>query len=49
MTIADKTVLVTGPAAIEHHLAVNLFGTLAMTQAFLPALSPLAQAVDAAL
>ena len=29
----------TDPAAIEHHLAVNLFGTYAMTQAFLPALS----------
>jgi NAD(P)-dependent dehydrogenase (short-subunit alcohol dehydrogenase family) len=27
------------PAAIERHLAVNLFGTYAMTQAFLPALS----------
>lgn len=29
----------TDPAAIERHLAVNLFGTYAMTQAFLPALS----------
>jgi NAD(P)-dependent dehydrogenase (short-subunit alcohol dehydrogenase family) len=29
----------TDPAAIEHHLAVNLFGTYAMIQAFLPALS----------
>jgi NAD(P)-dependent dehydrogenase (short-subunit alcohol dehydrogenase family) len=29
----------TDPAAIEHHLAVNLLGTYAMTQAFLPALS----------
>jgi NAD(P)-dependent dehydrogenase (short-subunit alcohol dehydrogenase family) len=28
----------TDPAAIERHLAVNLFGTYAMTQAFLPAL-----------
>jgi NAD(P)-dependent dehydrogenase (short-subunit alcohol dehydrogenase family) len=27
------------PAAIERHLAVNLFGTYATTQAFLPALS----------
>ena len=27
------------PAAIERHLAVNLYGTYAMTQAFLPALS----------
>jgi NAD(P)-dependent dehydrogenase (short-subunit alcohol dehydrogenase family) len=29
----------TDPAAIERHLAVNLFGTYAVTQAFLPALS----------
>ena len=29
----------TDPAAIERHLAVNLFGTFAVTQAFLPALS----------
>ncbi|HEY2671816.1 MAG TPA: SDR family NAD(P)-dependent oxidoreductase [Rugosimonospora sp.] len=29
----------TDPAAIERHLAVNLFGTYAMIQAFLPALS----------
>jgi NAD(P)-dependent dehydrogenase (short-subunit alcohol dehydrogenase family) len=29
----------TDPTAIERHLAVNLFGTYAMTQAFLPALS----------
>jgi NAD(P)-dependent dehydrogenase (short-subunit alcohol dehydrogenase family) len=29
----------TDPTAIERHLAVNLFGTCAMTQAFLPALS----------
>ena len=29
----------TDPAAIERHLAVNLFGTYAMTQAFLPVLS----------
>jgi NAD(P)-dependent dehydrogenase (short-subunit alcohol dehydrogenase family) len=29
----------TDPAAIERHLAVNLFGPYAMTQAFLPALS----------
>jgi NAD(P)-dependent dehydrogenase (short-subunit alcohol dehydrogenase family) len=29
----------TDPAAIERHLAVNLYGTYAMTQAFLPALS----------
>ena len=29
----------TDPAAIERHLAVNLFGAYAMTQAFLPALS----------
>ncbi len=29
----------TDAAAIERHLAVNLFGTYAMTQAFLPALS----------
>jgi NAD(P)-dependent dehydrogenase (short-subunit alcohol dehydrogenase family) len=29
----------TDPAAIERHLAVNLFGTNAVTQAFLPALS----------
>ena len=29
----------TNPAAIERHLAVNLFGTYAMIQAFLPALS----------
>jgi NAD(P)-dependent dehydrogenase (short-subunit alcohol dehydrogenase family) len=29
----------TDPAAIERHLTVNLFGTYAMTQAFLPALS----------
>lgn len=29
----------TDPAAIERHLAVNLFGTYAMAQAFLPALS----------
>jgi NAD(P)-dependent dehydrogenase (short-subunit alcohol dehydrogenase family) len=29
----------TDPIAIERHLAVNLFGTYAMTQAFLPALS----------
>jgi NAD(P)-dependent dehydrogenase (short-subunit alcohol dehydrogenase family) len=29
----------TDPAAIQRHLAVNLFGTYAMTQAFLPALS----------
>ena len=29
----------TDPAAIERHLAVNLFGTYAMTQALLPALS----------
>lgn len=28
----------TDPAAIEHHLAVNLFGLYAITQAFLPAL-----------
>jgi NAD(P)-dependent dehydrogenase (short-subunit alcohol dehydrogenase family) len=28
----------TDPAAIERHLAVNLFGTYAVTQAFLPAL-----------
>ena len=27
------------PAAIERHLAVNLYGTYAMTQAFLPALA----------
>jgi NAD(P)-dependent dehydrogenase (short-subunit alcohol dehydrogenase family) len=30
--------LLTDPAAIERHLAVNLFGTYAVTQAFLPAL-----------
>src|SRR6266702_5516335 len=29
----------TDPTAIERHLAVNLFGTYAVTQAFLPALS----------
>jgi NAD(P)-dependent dehydrogenase (short-subunit alcohol dehydrogenase family) len=29
----------TDAAAIRHHLAVNLFGTYAMTQAFLPALA----------
>src|SRR5437762_8767335 len=29
----------TDPAVIERHLAVNLFGTYAMTQAFLPALT----------
>src|SRR6266487_2573848 len=29
----------TDPAAIERHLAVNLFGTYAVTQAFLPALA----------
>jgi NAD(P)-dependent dehydrogenase (short-subunit alcohol dehydrogenase family) len=29
----------TDPAVIERHLAVNLFGTYAVTQAFLPALS----------
>jgi NAD(P)-dependent dehydrogenase (short-subunit alcohol dehydrogenase family) len=29
----------TDPPAIERHLAVNLYGTYAMTQAFLPALS----------
>jgi NAD(P)-dependent dehydrogenase (short-subunit alcohol dehydrogenase family) len=29
----------TDPAPIERHLAVNLFGTYAVTQAFLPALS----------
>src|SRR6266568_1472500 len=29
----------TDPAAIERHLAVNLFGTYAVTQAFLPAVS----------
>ena len=28
----------TNPAALERHLAVNLFGTYAVTQAFLPAL-----------
>jgi NAD(P)-dependent dehydrogenase (short-subunit alcohol dehydrogenase family) len=27
----------TDPAALEHHLAVNLFGTCAVTRAFLPA------------
>jgi|SRR5882757_1942003 len=27
------------PAVIEHHLAVNLFGTYAVTQAFLPAVT----------
>lgn len=30
--------LLTDPAALERHLAVNLFGTHAVTQAFLPAL-----------
>jgi NAD(P)-dependent dehydrogenase (short-subunit alcohol dehydrogenase family) len=30
--------LLTDPSAIERHLAVNLFGTHAVTQAFLPAL-----------
>ncbi len=29
----------TDPAALERHLAVNLFGTYAVTQAFLPALT----------
>ena len=29
----------TDPAVIEHHLAVNLFGTYAVTQAFLPAVT----------
>jgi NAD(P)-dependent dehydrogenase (short-subunit alcohol dehydrogenase family) len=29
----------TDPATLERHLAVNLFGTLAVTQAFLPALT----------
>lgn len=42
MTLQDKTVPVTGanltdPAVLERHLAVNLFGTHAVTQAFLPA------------
>jgi len=29
----------TDPAVLAHHLAVNLFGTLAVTQAFLPAVT----------
>jgi NAD(P)-dependent dehydrogenase (short-subunit alcohol dehydrogenase family) len=41
MTIPDKTVLVTGAnRGIERHLAGNLYGAYAMTQAFLPARTP---------
>jgi len=29
----------TDPAALERHLAVNIFGTFAVTRAFLPALT----------
>jgi NAD(P)-dependent dehydrogenase (short-subunit alcohol dehydrogenase family) len=36
MAMTGKTILVTG-AMLERHLAVNLFGTYAVTRAFLPA------------
>jgi NAD(P)-dependent dehydrogenase (short-subunit alcohol dehydrogenase family) len=37
VSVADE---LNGCSAFEHHLAVNLFGTLDVTRAFLPALTP---------